>query len=176
MKKIVILLFLAFGNFQRVNAQTTSPSCLAELPEMKPFDFNPPIFIDSALFVNDLKSVVDLKSVYNQLKKDTVFASYLYTFSINKQGKIEPGNYYNKNDLLFKKMHNYVVDVFNRFKWEPGYRKKCKSCKGSLFMELEIFFNTRKSNVEVFIRHIELPQNIETVFYLDLPYKSLKYK
>ena len=169
MKKIRFLLILVSGLFfQHLSAQ----NCCDLPPRKKDNTFVLPKLIDTSLFISDLKTKVDLKSVCDGFKKDISVGVYMYTFHINEHGELQPGHYYDKKSDEMKKIQQFVETIFNHYKWEPGYKKKCISCKATIDLQLVIFLPTDENTVEVEVKDIETGKKI---FNLIIPYKDLKH-
>jgi hypothetical protein len=131
----------------------------------------PPKFVDSALFISDLKNKLDLKSVYDLFKKNSMLGTFLYTFEINKLGKIVPKLYYDKDDIGTKKIQLFVEQVFNYYKWEPAYRKNCNDCKIGYYLQLSVWLRMDEKKVIVFINNAK---TLKKIFYREIPYKALR--
>ena len=170
MKNLILIFILFFISFQTLKAQKEN-RYVGE-PYSKNSKFHQPVFCDSNSFMYFVKNKLDLKKIYDEVKSDTSQLVYSYIFAINEKGKVEPRYY--SDSVEYKKIYTYITDVFNKYKWKPGYKKHCQSCKAKLFLNLTIFFDTFNNNVTVKIETIEYSVESKNILSFAVPYKELK--
>ena len=124
------------------------------------YKFQPPKFIDADLFRLDLNNKLSLDSIILKCKRDTVLALYMYTFGINRNGKVVPKLYYDQLDKEYEKIQQFVENVFNKYRWQPAYKKTCKKCKMDYYLQLIISIDTDQNKINVFIKDINTVKNI----------------
>jgi hypothetical protein len=128
----------------------------------------PPKFIDSNLFISDLKNKIDLKSIYKILRRYSISDAYLYNFVVTKEGKVIPERYLADTNIRLKKIHTFVKEVFNNYKWKPGYEKNRKVTSHLI---LCVFLYTDKRNTDVYIEKGNVKRKI---FSVEIHYKDLR--
>ena len=166
MKKMKLLLVaLVFATCQ-VKAQ--QPNCCGTDYAKK---FLPPKFIDSTLFVANLKSELDLKQIFDQLKKDNILGDYMYTFAVTPQGRIKPKLYYKQDYTSLVKVQKFVTEVFNHYRWQPAYKAHCRSCKITYYVQLSIYFDTDENSINVEIKDL---QTLKKIYSSTIPYGQLR--
>jgi hypothetical protein len=129
--------------------------------------------LDAGLFRKEIRSKLDLRSILDTLRKNSLVGFYMYTFSVDKSGKVRPFIYFNGKTDNLGEIQTYVASTFNYYKWKPGYRKKCMKCKAKLLMRLTISYEDDESRIEVYIEYLEDRYKKE-IFSMNIPYSQLK--
>ena len=173
MKKGILVLTILLISFKIIRAQEESDChCPPNKVRSRIYKDHSPRFVDSSLFIRDLMEKIDLKSAFDKQKQDSNINSYTYDFKIDTKGKVLPSHSYN-NWPMKKEIEGFINETFNNYKWEPGYKKKCKRCLIFFYLNLDIYFDEK--NILVKIKMIDEPgYNKPPILDLSIPYKSLK--
>lgn len=109
-----------------------------------------PIFLDSADLRNDIGKLGVLKSIYQELKKDSAGAVYQYGFYVDTTGRTILSMPEESTFLL--SINKYVENIFVNYGWKPAYKLDCRGCLVKTFGVLSFVFNTDDNYIACIIR------------------------
>lgn len=175
MKKHIAVLIFSLFCVQFLMAQEESNcKCPPGGVRARVYKDHPPRFVDSSLFLRDLKEKLNLRLAFDKQRQDTLINSFTYDFKIDINGKIHPSHSFN-NWPLPTEIERFITETFNNYKWEPGYKKNCKRCVKPFYLTLDIYFDLDKNSLLVEIKLVDTPgYKKPPILSLNLPYESLK--
>lgn len=171
-QKTLLTTLICIVNLSLVLSQ---PNCCNTKHQKKISAYNHPVFKDSALFLSDFKSKLQLKKIIDSLKNESTLGLYDYKFEIDKRGVVKPVSEEFPDQKGYVNLHSFIYEVFNSYRWAPSSKKSCKACKLRATMQLLISFNNQSGLIEMEISQINLwKSRVKRIFKEKILAENLK--